>query len=79
MCHYCGCRHIPLIRDYIAEHFPGLEDRVDFHEGPHVDLSATDIRARAAAGRSVRYLVPLAVSDYIRDHGLYTDPLWWKN
>ena len=20
MCHYCGCRHIPLIRDYIAEH-----------------------------------------------------------
>lgn len=20
MCHYCGCRHVPLIRDYIAEH-----------------------------------------------------------
>lgn len=20
MCHYCGCRQIPLIRDYIAEH-----------------------------------------------------------
>lgn len=20
MCHYCGCRHIPLIRDYIDEH-----------------------------------------------------------
>jgi iron-sulfur cluster repair protein YtfE (RIC family) len=20
VCHYCGCRHIPLIRDYIAEH-----------------------------------------------------------
>ena len=20
MCHYCGCRDIPLIRDYIAEH-----------------------------------------------------------
>lgn len=20
MCHYCGCREIPLIRDYIAEH-----------------------------------------------------------
>lgn len=20
VCHYCGCRHVPLIRDYIAEH-----------------------------------------------------------
>ena len=20
MCHYCGCRHVSLIRDYIAEH-----------------------------------------------------------
>ena len=20
MCHYCGCRHVPLIRDYVAEH-----------------------------------------------------------
>lgn len=25
MCHYCGCRHIPLIRDYIAEHELALE------------------------------------------------------
>lgn len=20
MCHYCGCRELPLLRDYIAEH-----------------------------------------------------------
>ncbi len=20
MCHYCGCRDMPLLRDYIAEH-----------------------------------------------------------
>lgn len=25
MCHYCGCRQIPLIRDYIAEHERVLE------------------------------------------------------
>ena len=25
MCHYCGCRQIPLIRDYIAEHDRVLE------------------------------------------------------
>ena len=25
MCHYCGCRQIPLIRDYIAEHEHALD------------------------------------------------------
>mgnify|MGYP000868967509 CR=1 FL=1 len=25
MCHYCGCRQIPLIRDYIAEHARATE------------------------------------------------------
>ena len=26
MCHYCGCRQIPLIRDFIAEHISREED-----------------------------------------------------
>jgi nicotinate-nucleotide adenylyltransferase len=34
-------------------------------------LSASDIRARVAAGRSIAYRVPLAVADYIARHGLY--------
>ena len=25
MCHYCGCRQMPLIRDYIAEHDRALD------------------------------------------------------
>ena len=36
-----------------------------------VDISSTDIRARAAAGRSIRYLTPDPVCDYIAAEGLY--------
>lgn len=36
-----------------------------------VDVSATEIRARVAAGRSIRGFVPDAVADYIAAHGLY--------
>ena len=34
-------------------------------------ISATDIRARAAAGLSLRYLLPPPVVDYISRHQLY--------
>ncbi len=38
---------------------------------PRVDVSASDIRRRAAAGRSIRWLVPEPVRQYIADHALY--------
>jgi nicotinate-nucleotide adenylyltransferase len=63
--------HRPAGRAFMAEHFPGLADRVTFLDGPHLGVSATDIRARAAVGRSIRYLVPPAVAAYIGDHALY--------
>jgi nicotinate-nucleotide adenylyltransferase len=38
---------------------------------PTPDVSSTDIRARAASGRSLDGLVPPAVERYVRRHGLY--------
>lgn len=52
-----------------------VEARVDF---PHqrlqvtrIDLSATEVRARVAEGRPIRYLVPEGVTDVIGREGLY--------
>lgn len=40
-------------------------------EGPGLPVSSSEIRQRVKAGRSVRYLVPDAVADYIQKRGLY--------
>ena len=54
-----------------AARSPGSPTGSSFLDGPRLRLSASEIRARAAAGRSMRYLVPDAVAAYIGDHGLY--------
>jgi nicotinate-nucleotide adenylyltransferase len=54
---------------------PELFYRTDVIEAPLCDISATDIRQRIASRRSVRYLVPDPVREYIEQHGLFlTEP-----
>jgi nicotinic acid mononucleotide adenylyltransferase len=36
-----------------------------------IDIRATEIRRRVAAGLSIQYLTPLSVCAHIRDHALY--------
>jgi nicotinate-nucleotide adenylyltransferase len=38
---------------------------------PEIAISASDIRARVAAGELISHLVPLGVETYIREHNLY--------
>ena len=40
-------------------------------ETPLVDISSTDIRRRVAEGRSIRFLTPDSVINYVSDGGLY--------
>lgn len=46
---------------------------VYFLEGVPLDISSSAIRELARLGRSIRYLVPEAVGDYIKDQRLYAD------
>jgi nicotinate-nucleotide adenylyltransferase len=55
----------------LVARLPALEGRVTLLDGPRIRLSASEVRGRAAAGLSVRYLVPDAVAAYIADHRLY--------
>jgi nicotinate-nucleotide adenylyltransferase len=50
---------------------PGIAERIVTFAMPRIDVSSTDVRARVAAGASVRYVVPDAVRAYIEEHGLY--------
>lgn len=53
---------------------PGLRERVLRFPAPLLEVSSTALRARVAAGYSIRYLVPTAVFAYIEEHGLYREP-----
>jgi nicotinate-nucleotide adenylyltransferase len=55
----------------LAAALPTLPDRIDWIPFPLIEISATDLRARAAAGHSLRYFVPDAVAAYIAAHHLY--------
>jgi nicotinate-nucleotide adenylyltransferase len=52
---------------------PGLSEKIDLIDPPllSVWLSSTSVVERIRQGRSVRYLVPDAVLNYIREHRIY--------
>ncbi|AIQ73127.1 MULTISPECIES: nicotinate-nucleotide adenylyltransferase [Paenibacillus] len=55
---------LDALPDFIAK-------KVLLADMPLVDISSTMLRERAAAGKSIRYMVPEAVFDYVQRSGLY--------
>jgi nicotinate-nucleotide adenylyltransferase len=58
-------------RGSLHARFGATAARIHLLEGPSLDLSSSEIRARVAAGRPIRYLVPRAVEELIVSRGLY--------
>ncbi|MFF2908978.1 nicotinate-nucleotide adenylyltransferase [Paenibacillus sp. NPDC057934] len=58
----------PLDLEALPEHIAG---RVTLADMPQVDISSTMLRQRAAEGRSIRYMVPDGVYEYVQRGGLY--------
>lgn len=50
---------------------PGLAGRVVMVEAPLIGIASSQIVSRIQQGRSIRYLLPQAVQDYVEEHGLY--------
>jgi nicotinate-nucleotide adenylyltransferase len=45
--------------------------RLSVIECPLIDIASREVRQRVQAGKSVRYIVPRAVEEFIRERGLY--------
>ncbi|HEV2580150.1 MAG TPA: nicotinate-nucleotide adenylyltransferase [Ktedonobacteraceae bacterium] len=58
--------------DALETRLPGLKQRLLVVSAPQLDISSTDLRARVAQGRPIKYQLPESVEEYIREYGLYS-------
>ena len=55
----------------VKARYGGYGERIELLTVAGLDISATDLRRRAARGWSLRYRTPAAVGGYVREWGLY--------
>lgn len=60
------------IIDNIVEQFGELGKKIHQLRVPEVEISSTDLRNRLHSGKSVRYMIPQTVIEYIRQNGVYS-------
>jgi nicotinate-nucleotide adenylyltransferase len=55
----------------LEKEVPGISGNVIILDGPHIDISATEIREKVSKGLPLSNLVPRPVEEYIKQHRLY--------
>jgi len=60
-----------VVSDDIYAKVPGLRERVVRFAAPLLEVSSTALRQRVSEGKSIRYLVPTAIHEYIQIRRLY--------
>ena len=77
LCEFVACTRPGYDKTGLQKKINELNDnfkaRIHFLEIPALSISSTDIRNRLIAGKTIKYLVPQAVEQYIYKFGLYTD------
>jgi nicotinate-nucleotide adenylyltransferase len=63
---------VDISPDMHADVLPQLAERVRLLDAPLLEISSTAIVNRVRQGRSVRYVVPAPVLNYIHEKGLYS-------
>lgn len=73
MCHFIGASRPGCMPDMeeIRRRFGPLAEKIHCLETPELEISSTDIRERIRQGKTVRYIVPEAVEQYIYKERLY--------
>lgn len=75
MCHFVGASRPGCMPDMnrIGKRFGQLAAKIHCLETPELEISSTEIRRRVQQGRTIRYIVPEAVEQYIYKEKLYLD------
>ena len=62
---------VPLDWSYLESKLPGIRSRVTLLDMPELEIASHQIQARVRQAKTIRYLVPEEVREYIRAHELY--------